>query len=179
MQAYRSLGLAPPRVRILLPSQTLFLEFNPHSSPFYLQSGDSAMDPLSTTASIIAVLQLTGVVVNYLNTVKNASKDQKRCALEASNLFALLTKLKYLLEEATPTDHLYATAREIITENGILDQYKAALERLVAKVVPKDGARNVAAPFLWQLDKKEIDEIFETIERLKSQILIVLEMGHL
>ncbi|KAI3316926.1 hypothetical protein HD806DRAFT_527486 [Xylariaceae sp. AK1471] len=137
------------------------------------------MEPLSATASIIAVLQLTGVVVNYLNTVKNASKDQKRCAIEASNLFALLTKLKYLLEEATPTDHLYATAREIITENGILDQYKAALERLVAKVVPKDGARKVAAPFLWPLDKKEIDEIFETIERLKSQILIILEIGHL
>lgn len=33
------------------------------------------MDPLSVTASIIAVLQLSAKVLGYLNDVKDASED--------------------------------------------------------------------------------------------------------
>ena len=35
-----------------------------------------AMDPLSVTASIIAILQLTSKVIEYLNDVKDAPKDR-------------------------------------------------------------------------------------------------------
>ncbi|KAI1751736.1 hypothetical protein F4782DRAFT_540762 [Xylaria castorea] len=137
------------------------------------------MDPLSTTAGIIAVLQLTTTVVKYLNNVKNASKDQKRFAIEASNLLALLTKLKCCLEESAPTDPLHAGVRQHATKNGILDQYKAALETLVAKVIPEGGAGKVSAALLWPFKQKEIEEILRIIERLKSLILFDFEISHL
>jgi hypothetical protein len=44
------------------------------------------MDPLSVTASVIAILQLTGAVIGYLNDVKDAPKECQQCATEASNL---------------------------------------------------------------------------------------------
>lgn len=145
----------------------------------HLLSHDFTMDPLSTTASIIAILQLTTTLVNYLTGVKGASEDQKRYTIEASQLYTLLLNLKYRLEEATPTSPWYARARELGAENGPLSQYKAALERLVDKVVPKDGARKIASRVLWPFNKAEVAEIFSTIERLKSLTSIALEMDHL
>ena len=57
------------------------------------------MDPLSVTASVIAVLQLTGTVLSYLNDVKKASKECQQCTIEASNLQNLLINLRYRLEQ--------------------------------------------------------------------------------
>ena len=39
-------------------------------------------DPLSTIASLVAILQLAGTVVTYLNDVKEASNDRNRILLE-------------------------------------------------------------------------------------------------
>ncbi|KAI0010236.1 hypothetical protein F4779DRAFT_320493 [Xylariaceae sp. FL0662B] len=136
------------------------------------------MDPLSITASVIAVIQLTAKAVNYLNDVKNASKDQKRCAREVSNLFPLLTNLKHSIESANPTEPWFARACELAVEDGILTQYKAALERLIVKTTPKDGVGKIGTAFRWPLNKGEVAEIFTTIERLKSLTSIALEMDH-
>ena len=137
------------------------------------------MDPLSITASVIAVLDLTAKVVSYLYTFKNASKDQKRYAVEASALFHLLTNLKIHIDEATPTDPWYANIRALGSENGPLSQYKDALERLADRIIPKDGGSKAAAPLLWPFSKSEVAEIFTVIERLKSLTSIALEMDHL
>jgi hypothetical protein len=137
------------------------------------------MDPLSLTASITAVLQLTATLVNYLNDVKNASNDQKHCAIEASSLFGLLTSLKYRIEDASSTDPWFTRARALAVENGPLSQYKVALERLVTKVTPREGSQKIVAALLWPFRKGEVAGIFATIERLKSLTSIALEMDHL
>ena len=49
------------------------------------------MDPLSLTASIIVVLQLTGTLMNYVNSIRHAPKERVQIAREASDLYALLT----------------------------------------------------------------------------------------
>jgi hypothetical protein len=53
------------------------------------------MDPLSATASVIAILQLSVRVLSYLNDVKDTSKGRSQCAIEASNLHSLLTNLRF------------------------------------------------------------------------------------
>ena len=55
------------------------------------------MDPLIVTASVIAILQLSGEVMNYLNDIKNAPKDCRKCAIEAASLCNLLTNLRFHL----------------------------------------------------------------------------------
>ena len=48
-------------------------------------------DPLSITASIVAVLRLTSIVIEYYaSSVKDSSKDRVQCANEALNLYNLL-----------------------------------------------------------------------------------------
>jgi hypothetical protein len=140
------------------------------------------MDPLSLTASIIAILQLTSTVINYLNDVKNASKDQARCATEASNVYCLLTNLKYRLEEAKSENASWHTAVRLLNvANGPLDQYRSALEQLQSKVTKASasGLQKTVRALVWKFSKDEVHDILSRIERLKSLTQIALEMDHL
>ena len=65
------------------------------------------MDGLSVAASIIAVLQLTGEVIKYLNDVRDAPKECQRCMTEASNLQNLLINLLYHLNQGKTGDPWY------------------------------------------------------------------------
>jgi hypothetical protein len=61
-------------------------------------------DPLSITASIIAVLQLTNAVVSFLKDVKGGSEDRVRLQDEIWSTISLLEMLKYRVEEAETGD---------------------------------------------------------------------------
>ncbi|KAI9792977.1 MAG: hypothetical protein M1816_001299 [Peltula sp. TS41687] len=136
------------------------------------------MDPLSLSAGIIALLQLTATVTSYLNNVKDASKDRAKCAIEASNVYSLLTNLRYRLEGATSEDPWFIAVRGLSIENGPLDQYKAALEQLMSKLAPADKLRRMGEALTWKFNKSEVEAILQRIERLKVLTQIALEMDH-
>jgi hypothetical protein len=137
------------------------------------------MDPLSVTASVIAILQLTGAVIGYLNDVKDAPKECQQCATEASNLQSLLINLLYHLNQGHTGDRWYTAVRALNVENGPLDQYKQALEQLQTRIEIRDGVQKVKRRLLWKFSKEEVARIQARMERLKSLISIALEMDHL
>jgi hypothetical protein len=137
------------------------------------------MDPLSITASIIALLQLTNTVIGYLSDVKDASTDRERCALEASNLYSLLLTLRFRLEEGRSNEPWYAAALALGVENGPLDQYKHALEQLQTKITSGRGINKMGNTLLWKYIKEEVTSILSRMERLKTLVQIALEMDHL
>ncbi|KAI9766598.1 MAG: hypothetical protein M1840_006409 [Geoglossum simile] len=136
------------------------------------------MDPLSVTASIIATLQLTSKVIEYLNDVKDAPKDRAHCAIEASNLYNLLTALRYRLEEGTSNEPWNTAVRALGVKNGPLDQYKLMLEQLQTKIKREAGMNRVGYCLLWKFIKEEVMEVLARIERLKTLVQIALEMDH-
>jgi hypothetical protein len=137
------------------------------------------MEPLSVTASVIAILQLTAEVVKYLQDIKDAPKECQQCAIEASNLLSLLINLRYRLEQATNGDPWYTAIRALNIENGPFDQYKQALEQLLSKVIIQDGLQKIKRRVVWKFSKGEVECIFERMERLKSLVSIALELDHL
>jgi hypothetical protein len=131
------------------------------------------MDPLSVTASIIAVLQLSAKVLGYLNDVKDASKDRVKCAIEASNAHNLLTNLRFRLEEGNADAPWYTAVRALGVKNGPLDQFQQALEALQTHMTGRGKA------LVWKFKKEEIAGIVVRIERLKTLVGIALQMDHL
>ena len=97
------------------------------------------MDPLSVTASIIAILKLSSEVIGYLTNVKDASRERVTCAVEVSNLHSLLLNLRLHLEEGNVNTPWYNAVRALEAKNGPLDQFKQALETLQTKM--SDGGR--------------------------------------
>lgn len=137
------------------------------------------MDGLSVAASIIAVLQLTGEVIKYLNDVKDAPKECQQCMTEASNLQSLLINLLYHLDQRKTGNAWYTTVQALNVENGPLDQYKQALEQLRSKVEVQDGIQKIKRRLLWRFSKDEAASILARMERLKSLASAALGMDHL
>jgi hypothetical protein len=139
------------------------------------------MDPLNVTASIIAIVQLTSVIIGYLSDVKDASKDYAQCAIEISNVSNLLVKLIYRLNEASSNDGWYTEVQVLAAANGSIDQYRSALEQLQSKFTPtaSSGLKKIGSALTWKFSKEEVTNILTRIERLKSLTQIALEMDHL
>lgn len=137
------------------------------------------MDPLSVTASIIAVLQLSAKVLSYLNDVKDASKDRADCAMETSSLFSLLVSLRLRLEEGDASKSWYVAVRALSVENGPLDQFKQALETLQARMTDGGRLKKAGDALMWKFKKEEIEGILARMERLKTLVEIALQMDHL
>jgi hypothetical protein len=137
------------------------------------------MDGLSVAANIIAVLQITGEVVKYLNDVKDAPKECQRCMTEASNLQGLLINLLYHVNQGKAGDPWFTAVRALNVENGPLDQYKQALTKLLSRVEKRDGIQMVTRRLLWTFTKEEVAGILARLERLKSLVNIALEIDHL
>jgi hypothetical protein len=137
------------------------------------------MDPLSITASIIAVLQLSGKVLEYLNDVKDASKDRTQCALELLNLCSLLYKLRDHIETGARSQPWCTAVGALAVREGPLDQFKQALEALQTKITDGGRLKKVGEALVWKFKKEEIAGILDRIERLKSLVEIALQMDHL
>ncbi|KAF2257612.1 hypothetical protein CC78DRAFT_482883 [Lojkania enalia] len=137
------------------------------------------MDPLSVTASIIAILQLSAKVLEYLNDVKDASKDRTQCALEISNLYNLLFSLRAQVEEGDATNEWYTALQALAVENGPLDQFKQALETLQARITDGGRLKKAGDILMWKFKKEEIASILGRIERLKTLVELALQRDHL
>lgn len=137
------------------------------------------MDPFSTTASIIAILQLSAKVLSYLNDVKSASKERTQCAIEASNLHSLLVNLRFRLVEGGARQPWYTAVRALAVQNGPFDQFKQALETLQTKMTDGGRLKKAGEALRWKFKKEEIDGILGRMERLKTLIEIALQMDHL
>jgi hypothetical protein len=137
------------------------------------------MDPLSVTASVIAILQLTNEVVKYLNDVKDAPKECQQCATEASNLQNLLIQLLAHATQRHSGDPWFTAVQDLNAANGPLDQYREALERFRAKTIVENGAQKLKQRLAWKFSKAEVASIVSRIERLKSLVVIALELDSL
>ena len=132
------------------------------------------MDPLSLSASIVAVLQITGKLLSYLNDVRNTTKDQAQLAVEASNVYGLLASLRFRVEQSKAHDPWLSAVHNLGTENGPLDQAKEALERLVSKAEPCEGIQRLGKQLKWKFEKSEMRDILNKIERIKTLVNIAL-----
>ncbi|KIW11643.1 hypothetical protein PV08_10945 [Exophiala spinifera] len=132
------------------------------------------MDPLSMTASIVAVLQLTLTLASYINEAKNATAEQKKVAVEAGNLYALLTSLRFQVEEARSSDPWFNQVKLLGVPNGPLDQFKGVLESMVEQLSTSRKRDQVRSALLWKFTKKEVHDALARMERLKTLITCAL-----
>ena len=134
------------------------------------------MDPLSVTASIIAVLQAARTLIDCLHDIKNASDDQNEIAKEASNIYAFLQNVRNRVERANDQDPWFDRVRSMKASGGLLEQLKDVLNKMVEKI---RGRNQLERAIKWPFTKKEVREALERMERLKSSISVELDIDHL
>ena len=132
------------------------------------------MDPVSLTASIIAVLQLTSTLTSYINDARNATKEQAQVAVEASNLYNLLTTLRFRVEGAPSEGPWFNQVKLLGTKNGPLDQFKDILEAMIKQLPSSETRHQIKSTLLWKFTKKEVENALARMERLKSLVSCAL-----
>jgi hypothetical protein len=133
-------------------------------------------DPLGITASIIAILQLTASVIEYLRAVLYARKDRVDCLLEIFGLHELLLALQIRVEKSHTEDLWLAQVRQLGVRDGPLDLFKSHLEQLASKLGPAAGLRRALT---WKFNKADIQGIISKIERIKTLVSLALTLDHL
>lgn len=131
-------------------------------------------DPLSVTAGVIAVLQLTEKLLGYITTTKNASKEQTQVAIEASNVYGLLTTLRFRVQAASIDDPWFQQIKLMNAEDGPLDQLKRILQKMVAKMESANKLEDIKNALRWKFTRTEMMEALNHIERLKSLVQLAL-----
>ncbi|KAI0868926.1 ankyrin [Hypoxylon argillaceum] len=140
------------------------------------------MDPVSAVgfvASIIQLIETTAKVVRYVNAVKDAPTERAQFARHASSLLALLTDLRYRVEDAKSASETWFVAlRSLGVGGGPLDQLQGQMECLATKLQPvsnTDRLEKARKALAWTLNKKEIVEALAQIERVKTLVMLALQ----
>jgi hypothetical protein len=130
-------------------------------------------------ASIIQLIDVTAQTIKYLNDIKEAPKDRGRLARETTSLLALLTDLRYRVEEAKSAEPWFTSVCALGVEGGPLSQLYEAMETLVRKLRLERGLKKLGKALVWTLEKNDVLEILSKIERLKTLVSLALQNDHL
>ena len=126
------------------------------------------MDPLSASASVIAVLQLATTVIKYLNEVKGATSERRSLRSEICSISSILFVIQDQAEKEAEDDTLHQMFISLRSSNGPLEQFKSTLERLKSKLKPIKGSHAVVDSIVWPFKKDEIKDLLQAIERQKT-----------
>ena len=138
------------------------------------------MDPLSISASITALLELTSTVVRFLNEVKGASEDRRIVLAEVASVSGILYTLQDEVDQAKQGDRWSSTLCSLNVPEGPLPQIRKALERLSSKLAsPATGLRKLGKSMIWPFQKEEIKEILGSIERQKGLLTLARQNDHM
>ena len=133
-------------------------------------------DPLSVSASIVAVIQASVVVVRYLRDVKGTPQDVSRLRMEIDSLQSVLLPVLQRLKQSE--DGNLAPGRLIEAQNGPLQELHVMLEDLEKRLAPTAGLRKARKAVSWPFQKSEIRDIVDAIERQKSLFILTLQLDH-
>lgn len=140
------------------------------------------MDPLSVTASLIAVIQLTGMVIsatyNYRKGVKSAPQDAARIIQDLTGLSHVLENLLQLIEKEKSTNDLtrLAALKGLTEPDGPLELCQKMLEHLNAKLQPDSGWRAVKQSLMWPLKQEYTQKTLDEIAKTKATFDLALSI---
>lgn len=131
-------------------------------------------DPLSITASIIAVIQLSSAVVGYVIGVGGATKERKRLRDEVRACGFILQQLKDNVDDTEEGKTWSETIKALQGPDAPLGRLWVALSIVKVTLEPKKGLEKALASLKWPFDEKEVAEIIGSIEREKSLLELAL-----
>lgn len=144
------------------------------------------MDPLSVSASLIAVIQITGSIISfcydYRQSAKHASKEIVQISDELNSLRDILDSLLRLAEKAEVEGGLngvsqLSTFQLLLKDDGPLWACRRELEKLKEKLEPKGEAgswRGLKKVLVWPLKEGDVKKTLGMLERLKSTLQLGL-----
>jgi hypothetical protein len=137
------------------------------------------MEPLSATASAIAILQISGAIIticyDYRTRIKDAKKEASRIINGLNSLRHVIDFLFALLEDESEHKTVQRLAlNKLAEDDGPLAKCLVELKALEEKLKPKEGWRAAKAAILWPLKESDVKKALQDIDSTKSTIQLAL-----
>ncbi|KAF4470808.1 Ankyrin repeat domain-containing 50 [Fusarium albosuccineum] len=132
------------------------------------------MDPLSTTSSVIAVIQLSSEIVSYISGAIGATKERMRLSNEILGCESILQLLKDKVNSSDQGEAWTQTLKTLEASDGPLGRLWAALSALKAKLEPQKGLQKALSILKWPLNEREVKLIIDSMEHEKSLLSLAL-----
>ncbi|KGO35946.1 NACHT nucleoside triphosphatase [Penicillium expansum] len=134
------------------------------------------MDGLSTTASVIALIQLTGSIVNicggYIRGVKDASDEIKSLQHQVADLGGAIEKLTELRHGPG--------GKSVPTSQALVDDANKCLRALEKNINPRSKRKVMSKlwvrALMWPLTRAEVEKFLKDLESYKSSFTLSLEL---
>ena len=133
------------------------------------------MDPLSISASIVALSGVTIKTISFLCSVKNASSERNKLRDEVVTVTGLLKALEMRLDDMKADDKGSLTLRAL-DESGALNRCRESLEELIGKT-DKDkvsGIEKFGRKLTWHFEKSEVNKTLMSVGRVKTLLNLAL-----
>ncbi|KAL8723878.1 MAG: hypothetical protein Q9166_008232 [cf. Caloplaca sp. 2 TL-2023] len=148
------------------------------------------MDPLSITASVIAVLHVTNKAVSFLVTLGNAPRDRSSLMDELKSTRNVLEDLAQLANSADSDPTATGSRLPILRRLTDLNMDSSPLARCYKEIealnanlapavawAPEGSKRNEALQRLkWPFKEKEISKVLEKLARFRGELALALSV---
>lgn len=124
------------------------------------------MSGLEVFGAVAAAIQLSMSFLGYLNTIRNAPKERSSLFGEVTSLMIILNAVRDALDK----DEKQKDAIETHLETPLAD-FSQRLKSMEEKLSKKSRLRDLG----WPIEKSDVRESLEAIERLKTTCTFVLE----
>jgi hypothetical protein len=129
-------------------------------------------DPLSITASIVAVAQISAALIKTLGDLKDTPRDLRLLRTEIESLRSVLLPA---LESLRRSEEEKAAIIQLLSAHGPLEEFRILLENLEKKLALVVGFNKARRAVTWQFQKGEVKSILGTIERQKTLFALALQ----
>ncbi|KAK0726049.1 hypothetical protein B0H67DRAFT_660136 [Lasiosphaeris hirsuta] len=123
------------------------------------------MDPVSAiglVANVTQSLSTVVVLVKYVNEVRSGSEDRAWLAREVASMVAIMTELRYDMDEFDLSLPRFSALRSLAAPGGLLGEFELATKQLTRKLKRTGHLSKVFRSLSWPLDRQEVGEIISS-----------------
>ncbi|KAI0482243.1 hypothetical protein GGR56DRAFT_177205 [Xylariaceae sp. FL0804] len=132
------------------------------------------MDPLSFSASLIAVIELSCTVVQYISTASGATKERRRLRSEIQACNHFLQEIRDSADDADEPHTWSDTVKALEAPGAPLYRLSVTLRTIESRFKPKTGLKKAIGSLRWPLEEKEVNMLINSIECEKSVLQLSL-----
>ena len=133
------------------------------------------MDPLSITASLVAIIQLAATITQSLKEIKSGSEDRIRLREEIRTTSCLLEILHDRVDDADAPGQDLSSIKLLNVPGGPLDHMKNILSKLKKKLAPENRLLKMSQGFSWPLSRRDVNDFLDIIERQKNTFSLAIQ----
>ena len=137
------------------------------------------MDPLSITASTVAVVELLKEIIvscyKYEKSVQDRDKDLDRLLYEMTSFERVLRHLELVLETEDSIGRQSFLLDLLGDKSGPVQQCKAVLEALKTQAETSGSFRRVGQALVWPLKKKDMVEAVDNVRKTREVLSLTLD----